>query len=207
MSANKFTEALTTDNAAVLIIDHQVGLYTGVRDIPLLELKHNTVALAKTATTLGLPLVVTTTAADSMWGPLIPELQEVLPEGQEVIDRGSVNAWNDSRFRAAVEATGRTKLIIVGISLEVCAAFPAITAIADGYDTYVAVDSSGTFSQTKREAGVLRMQQAGVILSDYATLMVEILADNTLPVANDVYAALDMPFATLVGQVAAAYQK
>jgi len=88
-----------------------------------------------------------------------------------------------------------------------CAAFPAITAIGKGYDAYVAVDASGTFSDTKREAGLLRMQQAGVIVSDYATLMVEILKDNARPEAAAVYGALDMPWATLVGQISKAYGK
>ena len=81
-------------------------------------------------------------------------------------------------------ATGRKKLIFAGISLEVCAAFPAITAVGKGLDAYVAVDASGTFSETKRQAGLLRMLQAGVILSDYATLMVEILKDNARPEAG-----------------------
>jgi Isochorismatase family len=99
------------------------------------------------------------------------------------------------------------KLIFAGISLEVCAAFPAITAVGKGYDAYVAVDASGTFSETKRQAGLLRMLQAGVIVSDYATLMVEILRDNGRPEAGAVYGALDMPWATLVEQVAHAYGK
>ena len=76
--------------------------------------------------------------------------------------------------------------------------------IASAY-TYVAVDASGTFSETKRQAGLLRMVQAGVILSDYATLMVEILKDNARPEAASVYAAMDMPWAKLVGQIAQAY--
>jgi hypothetical protein len=79
-----------------------------------------------------------------------------------------------------------------GISLEVCAAFPAMTAVARGSDAYV-VDASGTFSATKREAGLQRMMQAGVFVSDYATLMVEILKDNGRPEADAVYGALDMP--------------
>ena len=103
---------------------------------------------------------------------------------------------------AAIEATGRKKLIIAGISLEVCAAFPAITAIGKGCDAYVAVDASGTFSDTKRGAGLLRMQQAGVIVSD-----VEILKDNARAEAAAVYNALDMPWATLVGQISKAYGK
>ncbi|MGE8131833.1 isochorismatase family protein [Methylobacterium sp. NPDC080182] len=125
--------------------------------------------------------------------------------GNEIIDRSSVNAYDDARVARAIEATGREKLIFAGISLEVCAAFPPMTAVARGLDAYVAVDASGTFSETKRQAGLLRMAQAGVVLSDYATLMVEILKDNARPEAGPVYAALDMPWATLVGQVAASF--
>jgi nicotinamidase-related amidase len=207
MSASKFTERLTRDNAAVVIIDHQVGLYSGVRDIPVGELKHNVVALAKAAQVLSLPLVVTTTAADSMWGPVIPELAAVLPDDLDIIDRSTVNAWDDSRVNAAIRATGRNKLIIAGISTEVCLAFPAISATAEGFDAYAVIDASCTFWQTKREAGLLRMQQAGVVPIDYSSAMVEILADNANPLANDVYAALDMPFAVLVGQIASAFTK
>lgn len=203
---NRTYSPLTSDNAALVLVDHQVGLMTGVRDYSTGELKHNVVALAKAAKALNIPIVVTTTARDSMWGPTIPELVEALP-GIEIIDRSSVNAYDDPKVAAAIEATGRKKLIFAGISLEVCAAFPAMTAVARGLDAYVAVDASGTFSDTKRQAGLLRMQQAGVILSDYGTMMVEILKDNGRPEAAAVYAALDMPWATLVGQIAQAFGK
>jgi nicotinamidase-related amidase len=199
-------EPLTSKNAALVLVDHQVGLMTGVRDYSTGELKHNVVALAKAAKALNLPIVVTTTARDSMWGPTFPELVEALP-GIEIIDRSSVNAFDDARVVGAIDATNRKKLIFAGISLEVCAALPAITAVSKGFDAYVAVDASGTFSETKRQAGLLRMQQAGVILSDYATLMVEILKDNARPEAGAVYAAMDMPWAKLVGQIAHAYGK
>lgn len=205
MPDNKFHEFLTPDNSALVLVDHQVGLYSGVRDTGLLELKHNVVALAKAAHALGVPTVVTTTSADSLWGPLIGELAEVLPDGAKVIDRSTVNAWHDDRVRERITSTGRGKLIFSGISLEVCATLPAIAAAAEGYDTYVALDASGTFSGAKREAGLIRLQQAGVIVSDYATLMVEILGDNASAKAAEVYAALDMPFAVLVGQISAAY--
>ncbi|MGW3508659.1 isochorismatase family protein [Streptomyces sp. NPDC000994] len=201
-----FLEPITRENAAVVLVDHQVGLLSGVRDIPVGELKHNVVALARAATVLGMPLVVTTTAADSMWGPTTPELVQALPAGQKIIDRSTVNAWHDDRVRGAIEATGRQKLIFAGVSLEVCAALPALSATAAGHDAYVAVDASGTFSQAKRETGLLRMHQAGVVVSDYATLMVEALADNASPEAGALYAALDMPFAVLVGQISTAYR-
>jgi hypothetical protein len=117
------------------------------------------------------------------------------------------NAFDDKRVARAIESTGRKKLIFAGISLEVCAAFPAITAVGKGLDAYVAVDASGTFSETKRQVGMLRMLQAGVILSDYATLMVEILKDNARPEAGAVYGAIDMAWAKLVGQIAQAHGK
>jgi len=199
-------EPLTSENAALVLIDHQVGLMTGVRDISTGELKHNVVALAKAAKALKLPIVVTTTARESMWGPTFPELAEALPE-IPIIDRASVNAFDDEKVAQAITTIGRKKLIFAGISLEICAAFPAMTAVGKGFDAYVAVDASGTFSETKRQVGLLRMLQAGVIVSDYASLMVEILKDNTRPEASAVYGAIDMPWAKLVGQIAQAYAK
>src|SRR6266576_3033361 len=162
---NHLYQPLTSQNAALVLVDHQVGLMSGVRDYSTGELKHNVVALARAAKALKLPIVVTTTARDSMWGPTFPELVEALP-GVELIDRSSVNAFDDERVARAIEATGRKKLIFAGISLEVCAAFPAITAVGKGLDAYVAVDASGTFSDTKRTVRFLGMMQAGVILSD-----------------------------------------
>jgi nicotinamidase-related amidase len=195
---------LTADNSALVLVDHQVGLLTGVRDITVAELKDNVVSLAKAMRILKVPIIVTTTVRDSMWGPTFPELVEVLPD-ITIIDRRSVNAWDDPKVTAAIESTGRRKLVFAGVSLEVCAAFPAITAVGKGYDSYVAVDACGTFSQTKRETGLMRMQQAGVIVSDYQTLAIEVLKDNTRTEAGPVYAALAMPFAVLLGQVAKAY--
>lgn len=196
---------LTAENAALILVDHQLGLLTGVRDIPLAELKNNVVSLAKAMRVLKVPTVVTTTARDSMWGPTFPELLEALP-GINIIDRNSVSAWDDPKVAAAIEATRRKKLIFAGLSLEVCAAFPAIAAVGKGYDAYVPVDACGTFSLTKREAGLFRMQQAGVILSDYQTLVMEILKDNGRPEAGPVYEALAIPFAVLVGQIAKSYR-
>ena len=193
----------TRHNTAVLLIDHQVGLFTGVRDMSVDELKHNVVGLARGAHVLGLPIVAVTTARDSMWGPTIPELTSVLGD-TEILDRSTVNAWDDDRFVAQVTATGRDHLIIAGLSFEVCASLPAISARDNGFQTVVAVDACGTFSRHKREAGLARLATLGIEVSDYATMMVELMADNGDPSADDLYAAIDMPFATLMGQVARA---
>jgi nicotinamidase-related amidase len=204
--ANPNRTRMTRDNTAVLLIDHQVGLFTGVRDINVGELKHNVVGLAKAARALKLPIVAITTARDSMWGPTIPELKEALGD-QEIIDRSTVNAWDFPPFVEAVKATGRDHLIIAGLSFEVCASLPAISCREEGFQPIVAIDACGTFSQYKHEAGIARLTTLGIEVTDYATSMVEIMADNADPAALEVYAALDMPFATLMGQVAASFGK
>src|SRR6266487_1080112 len=112
-----------------------------------------------------------------MWGPIIPELTEALP-AVPIIARTTVNAFDDPRFAKAVEAAGRKKLIIAGVSTEVCLPFPAIHATALGYDAYDVIDASGTFSETKRITGLLRLLQAGVVVIDYSTVAVEMLKDN-----------------------------
>jgi nicotinamidase-related amidase len=105
---------------------------------PSLQLKHNIVGLTKAALALKVPVIVTTTT-EKMWGPLIPELQDALP-GVQRIERTTVNAWDDPRVVAAIKATGRKKIIITGISTDVCLAFPAISAVAEGYSAYAVVD-------------------------------------------------------------------
>lgn len=205
METKRYSERLTPENAALLLIDHQVGLFTGVRDIPVGELRHNVVALAKAARVLGVPIIITATSPE-MWGPIIPELTEALPE-ISIIARTTVNAFDEPRFAKAVEAAGRRKLVIAGVSTEVCLALPAIHATGMGYDAYGVIDASGTFSETKRVTGLMRMVQAGVIVIDYATVAVEMLKDNASSKAGALYGALDMPFAGLVGQLAGAFAR
>jgi len=195
-------ERITRDNSAVCLIDHQVGLLSGVRDITVNELKHNVVSLAKAARILGIPTIATTTAKDVFWGPTFPELVAVLDTNTyPIIDRMTMNAWDDPRFVGAVEATGRKHLIFAGVTLQICAALPAYSALAAGYKTYVAVDASGVFSATQRQVGKARIQQDGVIPVDSFSIICEIMATNADPLANDVYAALDLDYAILLGQI------
>lgn len=202
---SRFTESLTRSNAALLLVDHQVGLFAAVRDYSPSELKHNVVALTKVARILGVPTIVTTTAADFLWGPIAPELRAALDPGVEVFDRTTVNAWTDPRIPAAVAATGRQKLIIAGISTDVCLTLPALSATAAGYDVYGVVDASGTISETKRMTSMLRMTQAGVIVVDHGAVIVEMLGDNADPLAAKVYEALDVGFAVVNAQMREAY--
>ncbi|OAQ59719.1 isochorismatase family domain-containing protein [Pochonia chlamydosporia 170] len=196
MTQASYPGRLTRDNAALLIVDHQVGLYSGVRDIETLELKHNIVGLTKAALALRIPIIITTTT-ETLWGPTIPELTEAVPNFKR-IERTTVNAWDDPRVVAAVKETGRKNLIITGISTDVCLAFPAMSARAEGYTTYAVVDASGAFTKRQAEMGLMRMVQAGVIPVCYSNVAVEILADNVAAESNDVYTALSMPFASIV---------
>ena len=196
MTPANTSERLTRDNAVLLLVDHQIGLYTGVRDTDVLHLKHHVVGLTRAMLALKVPVIVTTTS-EKMWGPLIPELADVL-RGVKIIERTTVNAWDEKRVADAVKATGRKKLIVTGISTDVCLAFPAIAALADGFESYAVIDASGGFTQTQVDMGILRMQQAGVIPVSYSNVAVEILADNAAQEAETVYAALSMPFSGLV---------
>lgn len=205
-SQNHFLTLLNRDSTVLLLTDHQVGLYTGVRDITVGDLKHNVVALAKAARILGVPVVLTATMTDGMWGPVIPELLAALPDVQPIV-RSKINAWEDPRVVAAIAKTGRKQLVVAGVSLEICATYPALSAKAAGYDARVVLDASGTFTEAKRIAGLARLAGAGIPVMDYASVAVEMLGDNNDPKAHDVYGALDMPFATLVWQVTSSASK
>src|SRR5437870_6339679 len=113
-SSKRYYERLTQDNAALLLVDHQIGLFTGIRDIDVAQLKHNVVGLAKAAKVLGLPIIATTTSRDSLWGPTIPELAAVF-SGIYIIDRTTANEWGEPSFVKAVKATARRKLIIAAV--------------------------------------------------------------------------------------------
>jgi nicotinamidase-related amidase len=196
---------ITRKNTAVVLIDHQVGLLTGVRDMTTQDLEHNVVHLAKAAKALGIPVVVTNAATD-FWGPTIPALVAAV-DGQDILTRTIINSWDDPRFVKRIEATGRKCLIFAGVSLPVCAALPAITAVAAGYESYLVVDASASFTDVGREAAMFRLSQAGVKLGDYASLMCELLADNADPLALAVYEAIDMPFVPLMQQLAQAWKQ
>lgn len=196
MIRKEYYETITPENSALVIVDHQIGLYTGVRDIPIDELKHNIIGLVKAIKVFGIPIIVTTTT-ENMWGPMIPELRELLKE-IPTLERTTVNAWDDQRVANAIEKTGRKKLIMTGITTDVCLAYPAITAVGKGYDIYAVIDASGAFTIKQGELGVTRMAQAGVKTVGYSNVVVEMLKDNANPLAFEVYSGLDMPFASLV---------
>ena len=192
-------ERLTPESAVLLLVDHQSGLVSGIRDLAPDEVRHNVVAFARAARVLRVPVVLTSTAP-MMWGPTLPELTEALP-GVENIERSVINAWDEPRVRDAVTRTGRRKLLIGGITTHVCLAFPAMSAAADGHDVRALLDASGTWSDLLRFTAIDQMRQAGVTITSGAAAFVEMLHDNASPIAGELYAALDLPATRYILQI------
>lgn len=162
----KYTR-LDKDNAAVLMVDHQTGLLSLVRDIDPDKFKNNVLALADLAKYFNLPTILTTSFEDGPNGPLVPELKETFPDAPYIARPGQINAWDNEDFVKAIKATGKKQLIIAGVVTEVCVAFPALSAIEDGYEVFVITDASGTFNQITRDAAWDRMSSAGVQLMSW----------------------------------------
>jgi nicotinamidase-related amidase len=169
---------LTTDDSVVALIDYQGMMLLGVESHPLQRIYNNTLGLAKTAKLYGVPTVLTSASARGFAGPTFPELAAVFPD-HEVIDRSTLNPWEDQAFVDAIEATGRRKLVFSGLWTEVCVAFPALSALEAGYDVYVVVDACGGVDRDTHDAGLRRMAEAGAILGSWLGLMSEWQRDWT----------------------------
>jgi len=152
---------LDKNDAAVLLVDHQTGLLSLVRDIHPDTFKNNVLALADLAKYFELPTILTTSFEDGPNGPLVPELKELFPDAPYIARPGQINAWDNEDFVAAVKATGRKQLVIAGVVTEVCVAFPALSALAEGFDVFVVADASGTFNELTRNSALDRMIAAG----------------------------------------------
>ena len=161
-------------NAAMLLIDHQSGLFQTVGDMPMPELRLRAAALARMATLARLPVITTASVPQGPNGPLIPEIHANAPHAKYVARRGEINAWDNPDFVAAVTATGRKQLIIAGTITSVCMAFPAIAAVHDGYQVFAVVDASGTYSKMAQEITLARIVQAGVVPMDTAAVASEL---------------------------------
>ena len=155
---------LNKDDAAVLLVDHQAGLLSLVRDIDPDKFKNNVLALADAAKYFGLPTILTTSFEDGPNGPIVPELKETFPDAPFIARPGQINAWDNEEFLAAVRATGKKQLIVAGVVTEVCVAFPVLSAIEEGYEVFVITDASGTFNPMTRDAAWDRMSAAGAQL-------------------------------------------
>lgn len=168
---------LDKTQAAVLMVDHQAGLLSLVRDIEPDKFKNNVLALADLARYFKLPTVLTTSFEDGPNGPMVPELKAMFPDAPFIPRPGQINAWDNEDFVAAVRATGKKQLLIAGVVTEVCVAFPALSAIEEGFDVFVVTDASGTFNEITRDSAWQRMSDAGAQLMTWFGVACELHRD------------------------------
>lgn len=177
---NKFT----VDNAAMLLIDHQRGTIKLARNIAYEEIVKNARALARTAVETGMPLLLTSSMEDRFQGMLLDDIQQIAPEAyaNRVKRPGIVDAWEYEPFRSAVVATGRKKLIMAGLTNDVCTVYPAISAVEDGYEVQVVVDAGGSPTTLADEMARHRMASHGVTLTSTNQVMGELAVSWSEPV-------------------------
>ena len=169
----------TTEDAAMLLIDHQVGTIKLAVSTSHDEIVRNTRALARTATESCMPLVLTSSMEDHFQGLLLEDLQTIAPEAYAArIKRpGVVDCWLFEPFKQAVLATGRKRLIMAGLTNDVCIVYPAISALEEGFDVQVVVDAGGSPTKDADNAAIERMRSHGVTITSTNQVMAELATD------------------------------
>lgn len=161
-------------NCAVLLIDHQSGLFQTVKDITVAELRTNLAALAAVATLYNMPVITTASEPWGPNGPLAPEVEKYAPNATYVARDGEINAWDRAPFAEAVRATGKKQLLIAGVLTSVCVAFPSLSAIEEGFEVFAVTDASGDMSQLSSITTQHRLMQAGANLISTVAVLSEI---------------------------------
>ncbi|HRI65858.1 MAG TPA: hydrolase [Polyangium sp.] len=168
---NRYHKLYTPEDSAVVFIDHQPQMTFGVASIERASLINNVTLLAKVAKTYKVPAILTAVETEAFSGYVWPQLLDVFP-GQPVIERTSMNSWDDAGFRSAIEATGRKNILLTGLWTEVCVTWPAIEMLGAGYNIYVVEDCCGATSPAAHDAALSRMVQAGAVrLTTLAALL------------------------------------
>ena len=162
----------TPEDSAIVFIDHQPQMTFGVANIDRAILINNVTLLARVAKEFNVPAVLTAVETESFSGYIWPQLLDVFP-GQQVIERTSMNSWDDPGFRAAVEATGRKNIVMTGLWTEVCVTWPTIEMVEEGYNIYVVEDCCGATSVAAQEAALSRMVQAGAVRTTTIAALLE----------------------------------
>lgn len=176
VSATPSADLLTPDNCAFLFIDFQPQMFFGVGGTDRGKIINAVVGLAKTAKVFNVPTIVTTVAANTFSGHLIPQVQAEFPDA-ELLDRTSMNSWENTAVVNAVKATGRRKLVLAGLWTEVCILLPALSALAQGYEVYVVADASGGMSAEIHDHAITRMVQAGASPVTWVQVLLELQRD------------------------------
>jgi nicotinamidase-related amidase len=170
---NSKLEVLTPQNSQLIFIDHQPQMAFGVQSIDRQVLKNNTVALAKAAKVFSIPTIITTVETESFSGYTYPELLDVFPN-KKVLERTSMNSWDDQKVRDALAAAGRKKVVVAGLWTEVCNTTFALSAMLEGdYEIYMVADASGGTSKEAHDYAMQRMIQAGVVPVTWQQVLLE----------------------------------
>lgn len=174
-----------SDQVALVLIDYQREMFENIRsEIPAERVELNVRLLIRAAKAFGIPVVLSTVGVEmGVNGPTRASIQDELP-GIAVIDRTSMNAWEDAAFRAAVENTGRKRLVFGALYTEICLAFPVVDALADGYEAMFVVDAVGGMSQLAHRTAVDRLTAAGAIPNTSVALVTELFRDWKSPLAD-----------------------
>jgi len=171
--SNSKLEVLTPDNCQMIFIDQQPQMAFGVQSIDRQVLKNNVVALAKSAKVFHIPPIITTVETESFSGNTFPELLDVFP-GKDILERTSMNSWDDQKVRDALKANGKKKVVVSGLWTEVCNNTFALCAMLEGdYEIYMVADASGGTSKDAHDFAMQRMIQAGVIPVTWQQVMLE----------------------------------
>lgn len=178
-------ERLTPDNCVFAFVDHQTGLMNLVENTSAVTYKNYVIALAETAKVHGVPVVLTTSAETGPNGPMLPEIVEMFPDAPLISRPGQINAWDNADFVAAIEATGRRKIVMSGITTDVCVAFATLSALDAGFEVYVVVDASGSMNADVQSAALMRMSQAGATMGTWFAISCELLSDWRNPAGPD----------------------
>lgn len=188
-------QRFTANDAAMLLIDHQVGTMSWVASMPVDELKRNTLMLAKTARILDMPVVLTSSMETFAQGPLMPELEPILAQAYatRIKRAGVVNAMADANFAAAVKATGRKRIVLAGVTNDVCTVYPALTLVGMGYEVQVVADAGGSPSRMGDDMALRRMDRNGVTLTSTNQVIAELAGDWSTPEGGRIVQGVVMP--------------
>jgi nicotinamidase-related amidase len=173
------------DDAVMLLIDHQSGLFQLVKDIELPVLRSHVVALAKAARLARVPTFTTASVPDGPNGPLIPEIHHHNPDAVYIPRTGQINAWDNPAWVKAIEGTRRKTLLIAGTLTSVCMAFPALSAVEAGYKVFCIVDASGNWSKMATDLTLARVAQAGAMPTDTFAVLAELQSTWNRPDAME----------------------
>ncbi|MPY69963.1 MAG: isochorismatase family protein [Alphaproteobacteria bacterium] len=178
------------DDAVLLLIDHQSGLFQLVRDIDQPVLRSHVSALAKVAHLAKIPTFTTASVPDGPNGPLIPEIHQYNPDAEYIPRTGQINAWDNPAWVEAIEKTGRRTLLMAGTLTSVCMSFPTLSALVAGYKVFTIVDASGNWSQMATDITLARVVQAGAMPIDTYAILAEIMSTWNRPDAMDFAAVM-----------------